>query len=383
MMMWRKASKKNIPGIVFLSLILATVILATVAAGQHPSDTDAQDSARESAGQIKVPSRPTSSLFKGSQGTQKTEIHFDPATRTVILKLLVQDSNGYFIPNIRRENFVVYENGVRQKNTSVEIEHAPASIGVLLEFGGRSPAMNRDLAEQGTNAGQWLREEPGHDDRLSVWKYNDAVQKLTDFSSDKDALRGLLLGLGTPEISETNFYDALIFTLEQIRPVTGRKAILMITSGFDTFSKARYEDALKAARGSDAPIYALGVGKMLRQAAELHSRTGPLAQVDWTKGEKTLEEISRVSGGRAYLPENSLDLSPVYDDLLEHLKVRYVITYTSSSDADPNMPRTVRVELIDPKTGSPLRIVDSNGKVVRAKVVVQDSYAPSTVSSSR
>lgn len=65
-------------------------------------------------GQIRIPNRAATPLFQSKQGQQKTEIHFDPATRTVTLKLLVQDPNGYFIPNIRPENFVVYENGVRQ-----------------------------------------------------------------------------------------------------------------------------------------------------------------------------------------------------------------------------------------------------------------------------
>src|SRR3981081_3306902 len=183
MMMWRKGSKKNIPGIVFLSLILATVtvILATVAAGHQRSVPTAQDSARESAGQIKVPSRPTSSLFKGGQGTQKTEIHFDPATRTVILKLLVQDSNGYFIPNIRRENFVVYENGVRQDSTSVDIEHAPVSVGVLLEHGGRRPALSRYLVENVSTAGRELLKVLGGRDQVGIWLYDDHVERLSGF----------------------------------------------------------------------------------------------------------------------------------------------------------------------------------------------------------
>ena len=66
--------------------------------------------------------------------------------------------------------------------------------------------------------------------------------------------------------------------------------------------------------------------------------------------------------------------------MLENLKVRYVITYVSSSNLDPTIPRTVRVELIDPKIGGPLQIVDSSGKAVRAKIVVQDSYTPSSAS---
>jgi VWFA-related protein len=354
--------------------------------GQSPRSTpspvdNSQGIGRSSSGQLQVPARPSSPLFKGTQGKQKTEIHFDPATQMVTIKLLLQDPNGYFIPNVRRENFAVYENGVRQHNPTVEVEHAPASIGLLMEFGGRSPLMNRDLGEELTSAGDELLDVTGHDDSLAVWKYNDTVQKLSDFSNDKLKLKSVFLDLGTPDISETNLYDAIIFTLREMRPVTGRKAILLISSGNDTFSKSRYEDALQAAREADIPIYTLSLGQRLRRAAELHSHAGPLAQIDWAKAEKTLEEISKVSGGRTYVPQEPLDLSPTYDDLLEHLKVRYVITYSSSSsNSDLNTPRKVRVELIDPKTGGPLRIVDANGKIVHANVVVQDSYTPASAS---
>jgi hypothetical protein len=55
--------------------------------------------------------------------------------------MLVQDPSGYFIPNIRRENFVVYENGFRQQNATVEIEHSPVAMGILLEYGGRYQAL--------------------------------------------------------------------------------------------------------------------------------------------------------------------------------------------------------------------------------------------------
>jgi hypothetical protein len=102
----------------------------------------------------------------------------------------------------------------------------------------------------------------------------------------------------------------------------------------------------------------------------VHERTGPVARIDWNDAEHRLEEIARVSGGRAYAPENTVDLAPIYDDMLENLKVRYVITHRSSSDLPPNVPRKVRVELVDPKTGGPLQFVDSNGKKLPASVVV-------------
>ena len=103
--------------------------------------------------------------------------------------------------------------------------------------------------------------------------------------------------------------------------------------------------------------------------------------IDWNQVEHQLQETARVSGGRAYTPLDTSQLSPVYDDVMENLKVRYVITYKSSNSGDPNSPRTVRVELVDPQTGGPLAIRDANGRIVRASVILQENYVPSPATS--
>jgi hypothetical protein len=107
-------------------------------------------------GQIQMPDRRSNSLFVGQQGKQRTEIHFDLATNVVTLKLLVQDVNGYFIPNVRRDNFVVYENDVGQTNATVEIEHAPVLLTLALECGGPYPSWNKILANQVFEGGRQL-----------------------------------------------------------------------------------------------------------------------------------------------------------------------------------------------------------------------------------
>ena len=165
-----------------------------------------------------------------------------------------------------------------------------------------------------------------------------------------------------------------------MKSVQGRKAIVLISSGVDTFSKSKYEDALRAARDSDTPIYVISLAPVLRYLIEAHGASGPLARVDWNSADRELQEIARASGGRAYSPESTIDLSSVYDDMMENLRVRYVITYRSSNDLDLNSPRSVRVELVDSKTGGPLQITDERGRTIPAHVVVQGSYVPSTAS---
>jgi hypothetical protein len=71
-----------------------------------------------------------------------------------------------------------------------------------------------------------------------------------------------------------------------------------------------------------------------------------------------------------------VDLPAIFDDLMENLRVRYVITYKSTSDPNVNRARTVRVELVDSRTSEPLRIVDAGGKTVHSKIIVKGSYIP-------
>jgi VWFA-related protein len=333
--------------------------------------------ARQQAGEsLRIPARPSSPLFNGAQGKQKTEIHFDPSTNTVTMKMLVQDPNGFFIPNLRPENFAVYENGVRQQNVNVQVEHAPVSLGVLMEYGGRAPSLDRMLFMDIQRAVRQLNDILGSNDRIALWRYSDKVEKVVDFTQNRAAVNEALEAMRPPEFSETNLYDAIVFTIDQMRAVTGRKAIVLVSSGIDTFSKANYEAALSAASNSDTPIYVISMALPLQNLVELHESTGTLAHVNWQAVEKRLQEIARVSGGRTYSPESTIDFTAVYDDMMENLRVRYVITYRSSTDGDLNTPRTVRVEIVDPKTGRPLRIVDSNGRPVRASVIVQGSYVP-------
>jgi Ca-activated chloride channel family protein len=358
------------------SLALSLFALLAPAQSRKADYVAADRSSAARAGPIRIPDRSSTPLFKGEQGQQRTEIHFDPATRMVTMKLLVQDPNGYFIPNLRRDNFAVYENGVRQNNATVEVEHAPVSLALLLEWGGRYPSLNKTLASEVSMAARQLMEVTGREDKIAIWKYADRPEPLTDFTQDHDKLNDLLFELQPQGVSETNLNDALVTVFGRMQAVRGRKAIILISSGIDTFSKATHEDVLKAARVANTPVYAISLGEILRTNVELTGTVTPSARFDWNRAARELQEIARASGGRFYSPAITVELSPIYDDVMENLKVRYVITYKSSTTGDLNAPRTVRVELINPKTGGPLQVVDASGRTIHAHVVVEDSYVP-------
>jgi VWFA-related protein len=363
-----------------LTYLAAFALLAGPLAAKE-RDVESTKGAQVSKGseadvRIRVPNRPSTSLFQGKQGEQKAEIYLDPDTHVVTVKFLVQDPQGYFIPNIRRENFAVFENGVRQKNASVDVQHAAVSVGLLLEYGGRYQALNETLGTAVSTAADQFLNEIGKDDKIAIWRYGDSVQQIADFSQAHDTLRNVLLNLPPPSFSELNLYDALIDTLTRMQGVDGHEALLLIGCGLDTFSKARFGDALRAVRRAGIPVYAINLGRAVSEVAAAPSGTSPYARVNWKRAERELEQFANESGGRMYSPQSIYNLPEIYDDLMENLRVRYVITYRSAGDADMSVARTVRIELIDPTTGGPLEIVDANGMPLRWTVTVKGSYVP-------
>ena len=309
-------------------------------------------------------------LSAGLAQRNNAQVQFDPASGIVTVRMTVHDPSGNLIPNIRRNDFAVYENGVRQQNVSVDVEHAPISIAVLLEWGGRYQAFNRALGDNVPRAASQLLSEIGAQDKIALWTYADRPAKLADFSTSPQSLDGLLLTLPTPGFSEANFYDALLATLQQMKTVAGRKAVIVLSSGVDTFSKASYDDVLKAAETCATPVYAINLGPALRAEAESLSNSGPHAQIDWNRAAIALQQIAEKSGGRVYSPESTFDLSGIYDNIMQNLRVRYVITYKSApSPGDQRAETTVEVKLIDPKTGAPLEATP-NGKPSTVALVI-------------
>jgi Ca-activated chloride channel homolog len=313
----------------------------------------------------------------GAQGLQKTETTYDPRTQTVTMKLLVQDPNGYFIPTLRRANFAVFENGTRQHNANVEVERSPVSMSVLMENGGRYRSMNAAISREVSLVVRQFLDEVGRDDHVAFLRYGDRVETLSDFAADHSSVDSTLRNQDPPPASETNLYDALIETVNHTKAMPGRKAVLLVTSGLDTFSRHSFKDVLDNVRAADVAVYVINLGPVLRDELSLSDSAGLHAALEWQRADNELIRIARASGGRVYSPHSLYDIAGPLDDLMENLRVRYVITYRSSTDANSAAPRSVRVELVEAKTGKTLKIVDADGHPVRTGVTAEGSYTPS------
>ena len=225
------------------------------------------------------------------------------------ITLQIEDPNGYFIPNIHPDNFAVYEGGVRQKLVSAEVQHAPVSIVLLLEEDGRYHELNEVLGVEIPQASEALLNVLGHRDRLAVFTYSGQVKMLAGFGENRGDLSDVFEQLGTPEFSEANLYDAILGTLNFMRDVRGRKAIILISSGLDTFSKTTYEQVLQAAEQDRTPIYIIGLSEMMRGQAFIYGSAAPYAHMNWNEAERRLEHLATASGGRI-CPDQTLNFPP-------------------------------------------------------------------------
>jgi VWFA-related protein len=236
--------------------------------------------------------------------------------------------------------------------------------------------LNKTLASDAGYIAKPVLDVLGRDDKLAVFTYDDSLRTLVNFDTPHDKWDAAFTSLAAPKFSEANFYDAAIEVLDRLASTPGRKALLVISTGIDTFSRATFDEVIAKAEAAKTPVYVIGLADVARQAIVSPDR-GPLARVDWKQCERQLETLARRSGGRAYFRSSTIDVPGVYDDIMENLRVRYVVTYVSSEPPTNAAPRTVQVKLVDPKTDEPLRIADASGRRVAARVIAQATYTPS------
>jgi len=318
-----------------------------------------------------ISDRSVTSIVEGATAERwSSNLTFDPHSRVVRIALTVRNASDYVLPTLRPEHFAVYEDGRRQTNVTVEIEHAPVRLAVLLEGGGRYQQLNREIARDVQVIVRPLLGSLRSEDRVAVFSYADALTTLKDFDQPLSDLERALSALNVPGFSEANFYDAVTAVLARMTGIHGRKALLVVTSGTDTFSRATFEDVLSAARRSGTPIFVIDLSE---NAAHL-TDVGPLARLDWTRVREELRALACVAGGRIYSAYAAHDAAAIYDDIMEYLRIRYVITYVSPSPPGRGARYAVRVELVDRHTGRPLRIVGTGGRSMAANIIARASY---------
>lgn len=255
-----------------------------------------------------------------TRGLSVTE---DVDVDVIRITAVVTDGGGRFVPGLTREDFRVFDDGTAQPITHFGSENIPLELVAALDV---SSSMRDSIATVKQAAKRFLA-ELSPSDQVTVLAFNENIftpaRRATDPATRVRAVDRLGAWGGTA------LYDAVIRAIEILGRQSGRRAVVVFSDGDDQSSHAALDAAIRTTEGSDATIYAIGLGRAVK---------APTLQ-------KLLEQIASVSGGRAFFTDDASRLDGVFGEVLEDLRHQYLLSYPAPDNRRDDGWHTIRVEV--------------------------------------
>jgi Ca-activated chloride channel homolog len=299
---------------------------------------------------------------------------FRSDVNAVTVDVAVLDNKGRFIPKIPPGNFRVLEDDVPQKISAVNMGEAPMTVAMVIEFS--------NLYQQYWSSGWYETLQASYgflqtlkpEDYVAVIAYDLRPEILSDFSADKRQAQEAMARLRIAAFSESNLYDALVDTADRMSEIEGRKSIVLIASGVDTFSKLTFDKTRKALQTAGVPIYAIGIMQALREIYDARGWMSPIQRLDFLQADNQMRTFARETGGQAFLPRFFGEFPSIYRAISDAMRNQYTISYTPSNQKRDGKFRKIKVELVNPATNEPLRVLDEKNKPIKYQVLAKAGY---------
>jgi len=270
-------------------------------------------------------------------GQEKLEVNI----RRVRLPITVTDKKGQFVPGLTQNDFQVMEDKVPQQIdsfTSEESNALPLYVGVLMDT---SPSTAGKLKFEQESAMNFIQTvvRPRRD-RVLFATFDHQVTLRQDFTDRLELLDRAVFSVKNTG-QKTALYDAIWqFCDEKMRSAQGRRVIVVITDGDDTYSRADINDAIDIAQRTETTIFAIST-----KAGLLGSVPGVEAGTVQDHGDKSLERLCDETGGAAFFTGDMLALERSFGRIANELRTQYLITYRPSNDHYDGSYRKVEVKL--------------------------------------
>jgi VWFA-related protein len=285
----------------------------------------------------------------------------------VTLDVAVVDGSGQFLPGIPPVKFRVLEDNVPQQIQKVNMGEAPMTVALLVEFSNVFQQMYSSVWYQTLQLSWGFASSLKPTDYLAVIAYDIRPEILCDFTTDRNKVQEALHRMTIPAWREANMFDAVTDTADRMSGIEGRKAILLITSGIDTFSKLTYDQTRKSLQQSGVPVYAISLMGMQR-AMSVGGDNITLLQAD-----NELRTFAKETGGQTFFPRFEGEYSGIFQQVQQALRNQYVITYSPSNKTHDGAFRKLKVELVD-TDGKPAAFRDQKGKPIKYTIVAKSGY---------
>lgn len=290
--------------------------------------------------------------------------------------------NGHIITGLKKENFAVFENGVRQDISNFATPDSPITVSVVLEY-------SRWTELFGSAAGG--RFEPGSyeaikpvasflmnfikppNDYASVIAFDMRPTTITDFTNDPARLRDTvsLLLRNSPVFRENNLYDALKFTLiggkgdtvvlenskEKYADYGGladvkakRRAIILVASGIDTFSKTNYDQIRRIIQETGLPIYIISTGNLFFKKYEhllgaMDDLRGGPGRLTFLQATNAMNTFAKESGGEHFPMTFEGEIPTLLNSINALLRNQYSLAYNLTGTHEPGKQYKLQVKV--------------------------------------
>ena len=288
-------------------------------------------------------------------------------TALVTVPVSVMDRSGKYVPDLGREDFHIFEEGVEQRITYFATVDQPFTVALVIDTSGSTDYSLDDIQKAAISFVNQLKPE----DRVMVIAFDDSIDVLCKPTNDRDqltrAIRRTRAGGGT------RLYDTVDQVIKKLlRGITGRKAVVLFTDGVDTTSRhASYDSTVRDAEELDALVYSVayddrgGAGSLggvwgsggpripipggggIRIGGGGSGR-GSTSRADYEHGRMYLSELARVTGGRMYNGSSMLGLSQAFAYVADELRRQYSLGYYPRQGGQSGQRRRIKVRVNQP-----------------------------------
>jgi len=240
----------------------------------------------------------------------------------VVVNATVRDSKGRFAPELKQDDFEVYEDGVRQSIRVFQHEDVPVTVGLVVDHSG---SMRPKMAEVIAGARAFVQYSNPQDEMFVV-NFNEHVTAGERFTNRSDELAHAIDS--APVTGKTALYDALALAQERVRGgAHPKKVLVVISDGGDNASAHTLAQVLKAAAQSNTAIYTVGI----------------FSGEDEDRNPDVLRQLSRATGGDAFFPSEQTEVVEICERIARDIRNQYTLGYVSSNAAENGGSRAIRV----------------------------------------